>query len=140
MTDTLPRTSRAALLRDPVLLGLGGLTAVGLLHVRDPHDPGSWGFCPSQLLFGVSCPGCGGLRAVNLLTNGDVMGALSSNALAVAIVAIGAIAWVVWFLRRARGIDAPYLSVTPKQSWVFLGVAVAFAVFRYTPWGAWFLP
>ena len=31
----------------------------------------SWGLCPSAAL-GFSCPGCGGLRAVNDLTHGDV--------------------------------------------------------------------
>ena len=28
---------------------------------------------------GIWCPACGGLRAVNDLTNGDVLGAASSN-------------------------------------------------------------
>ena len=56
---------------------VGGLTLA--LHFRDPHAAGSWGFCPWLRADRLYCPGCGGLRAVNDLTNGDVLGAASSN-------------------------------------------------------------
>ena len=60
---------------------IAGLAAATIsLHLRDPHASGSWGYCPISLL-GLYCPGCGGLRAVNDLTHGDVIGAVSSNAL-----------------------------------------------------------
>ena len=49
------------------------------LHFRDPHASGSWGFCPWLALTGLYCPGCGGLRAVNDLTNGDLLGALEQQ-------------------------------------------------------------
>ena len=69
-------------LRTP-LLTIGGLAAATVaLHFRDPHSQYSWGMCPSAAL-GLSCPGCGGLRAVNDLTNGDLAGAASSNLLLV---------------------------------------------------------
>ena len=42
------------------------------LRLRDPHDSGSWGYCPWKLLTGLDCPGCGALRAVNDLTHGDL--------------------------------------------------------------------
>ena len=77
--------SRGRLLRAPLLVGVGGVAALTLLHVRDPHDAGSYGYCPYLLLTGHPCPGCGGLRAANLLTNGDWIGALSSNAMAVGL-------------------------------------------------------
>src|SRR5688572_20271930 len=72
----------------------GGLAAATLaLHLRDPHEQNSWGLCPSAAL-GFWCPGCGGLRAVNDLTHGEVGAALSSNLLLVvampfAILALG---------------------------------------------------
>ena len=60
---TLGRWDR---MRSP-LLAIGGLSAATLaLHVRDPHESYSWGICPSAAM-GLSCPGCGGLRAVNCL-------------------------------------------------------------------------
>lgn len=135
------RPSLAARLRDPLLVGAGGFALAALLHVRDPHESGSWGYCPSYFLTGVECPGCGGLRAVNLLTRGDVVGAVSSNALAVGLVGLLAVMWVVWFVRRARGdADARMLRLGQVTAWVVLGVVVAFWVFRLTPWGAWFQP
>lgn len=98
-----PDTSRRQRLVGP-LLTIGGLAAATLaLHARDPHVSGSWGYCPSRVLFGIDCPGCGGLRAVNNLTNGDLIGAASSNLLFVAL--IPAIGFLVgrWFLARWRG-------------------------------------
>src|ERR1044072_5375565 len=78
---------------------LTGALAVGLalaLHVRDPHSSGSWGFCPWLVLTGHSCPGCGSLRAMNALTNGDLVGALSSNLLFVLMLPVLAFWWVRW--------------------------------------------
>ena len=48
--------------------------AAVLLHLRDPHEQGSYGFCPFLALTGHPCPGLRGLRAVNDLTHGDVVG------------------------------------------------------------------
>ena len=53
------------------------------LHVRDPHVTHSWGVCPLYAVTGVYCPGCGGLRGVNDLTNGNLGAAASSNLLLV---------------------------------------------------------
>jgi hypothetical protein len=132
---------RAALVRDPALFGLGGAAAVAALHFRDPHVSGSWGYCPFLLLTGLPCPGCGGLRAVNDLTNGDVVGALSSNAFAVALVAVVSACWVVWLVRRACGnASAQWLTLTMPTTTTLLVVMAVFGVFRWTPWGAWLRP
>ena len=40
---------------------------------------------------GIYCPGCGGLRAVNDLTNGDVGAALSSNILVTLMIPVGVV-------------------------------------------------
>ena len=64
----------------PAVWALTGLLAAGLLSVRDPHVPGAWGFCLFRRLTGLPCPGCGGLRAVNDLAQGDLAAALASNA------------------------------------------------------------
>ncbi len=87
---------RVRRLSGPVLMAAGLAVASVALHLRDPHREGSWGFCPWLLLTGTYCPGCGGLRAVNDLTRGDVGAAASSNLLLVG--AIPLFAW--WWLRR----------------------------------------
>jgi hypothetical protein len=123
-----------------MLVGASGIGALGLLHVRDPHKTGSYGFCPFLLLTGHPCPGCGGLRAMNDLTHGDVVGALSSNAMAVVLLAVMAVAGVVWFYRRWRGKPAPLLKTTSPVLWGLLAGFVVFGTFRWTAYGAWFLP
>lgn len=43
---------------------LGAAVLCGALRWRDPHVPGSWGFCPWLVATGTPCPTCGGLRAL----------------------------------------------------------------------------
>jgi len=134
------RAERVALLRAPMISGAAALAAFATLHVRDPHEPGSYGFCPFLAITGVPCPGCGGLRAVNHLTDGDWVAALSSNAMAVVLVLTAGIAWVVWTLRRATGDPARLIPVTATVPLIFLVAFLAFGVFRLTPVGVWFQP
>ena len=117
------------------------LLASVALHLRDPHESGSWGFCPWLLLTGTYCPGCGGLRAVNDLTRGDVGAAASSNLLLVG--AIPLFAW--WWLRRTtdawRGVrrvvdEHAVLRLTV----VVLGVVALFWVVRNLPFAGWLAP
>ena len=114
-------------------LTIGGLALATLaLHVRDPHQHGSWGFCPSATM-GVYCPGCGGLRAVNDLTNGDVGAALSSNVLVTLL--------AVWAVDRWRGHtrSVPWTRLRPVVV-SLVTVMFVFAVVRNTGSGAWLAP
>lgn len=132
--------SRPALLRDPAIVGGLGLGAAALLHVRDPHDSGSYGYCPFLSVTGLPCPGCGGLRAVNDLSRGDVGAALGSNVLAVVLVAVLAVGWLVWVVRRWRGQDVAMIQLSTRAAYVVVPLIVAFGVLRNTPWGAWLAP
>lgn len=132
--------SRAQLLRGPLALGVAGVAVVGALHLRDPHSSGSWGYCPFLALTGLPCPGCGGLRAVNDLTNGDVVGAMSSNLVAVLLLGSAVVVWGVWTVRRARGQAAPLLNLSLRGGLVLLAAFLVFGAFRWTPWGAWLAP
>lgn len=131
---------RRVLLRDPALVGVAGLGAFALLHFHDPHGAGSYGFCPFLELTGRPCPGCGGLRAVNDLTRGDLIGAISSNALAVALVAVFAVAWLLWAVRRWRGQAGGMLNVGAGSATAAMALFVVFGIFRNTPWGSWLAP
>jgi hypothetical protein len=134
--------SRLDRLRGPLLTAavVGGLTLA--LHFRDPHAAGSWGFCPWHALTGLYCPGCGGLRAVNDLGNGDVVEALSSNLLFVAMVPLLVYWWVQWTQRAWSG--APKASATNQHAgvWVAVGAVamVVFGVLRNLPAGSWLAP
>jgi hypothetical protein len=120
---------------------VGGLGLATLaLHLRDPHDSHSWGFCPSAAL-GLSCPGCGGLRAVNDLTNLRLADAASSNLALVVAIPILVAAIVVWGLARWRGttIHAPARVRVPAVV-VAVVLVAGFTVLRNTAAGAWLAP
>jgi hypothetical protein len=127
-------------LRAPALVGVAGLGAAVLVHVRDPHESGAYGYCPFLQLTGKPCPGCGGLRAVNDLTRADLAGAASSNVLAVALVAALAVAWVLWVARRLRGRRDAMITLDLQAGFALIVVVVAFGIFRNTPWGSWLAP
>ena len=107
------------------------------LHLRDPHQSGSWGFCPWYLLTGTHCPGCGGLRAVNDLTRGDLGAAASSNLLFVASLPVVALLWARSLGQRWQGLRRPLPQpVAGVGAAVAVGLVVVFWVVRNLPFGA----
>ena len=123
-------------------LAAGGLAAIGALalRVRDPHEGGSWGFCPIALL-GLACPACGSLRAVNDLTHLDLGAAASSNLLLVLVLPVALALWGRRLVALWRGGSAAAPLVVPGAVWVAVGVLVAaFTLARNLPLGAWLAP
>jgi hypothetical protein len=126
--------------RGPALV-IGALGIVTLaLRLRDPHEHGSWGLCPSAAM-GVYCPGCGGLRAVNDLTHGDLAGAASSNLAFVVALPFILLGLALWALGRWRG--RPYrvpMSVITPTAYLSLALLAVFTVLRNLPVGSWLAP
>lgn len=133
---TTQLATRSSSLREPALVGLVGAGLFTLLRLRDPHGSGSYGYCPSLLLTGLPCPGCGGLRAVNDLTHGNIAAAVSSNVLAVTLVALLAVAWLAWVVRRWRGRVGPMIVLSERWGYVAIATLVVFGVVRNLPFGA----
>lgn len=135
------RESRRERLRGPVLVAGAVLGASVLLHLRDPHASGSYGFCPWLVLTGTYCPGCGGLRAVNDLTRGDLAAAASSNLLLVGALPLLVLGWGRWLTDRWRGLARP---VDGRRAVLFVtllgAVALLFTVLRNLPAGSWLAP
>ncbi|MFT4287284.1 DUF2752 domain-containing protein [Nocardioides sp.] len=128
-------------LRAP-LVTIGSLSAATLaLHLRDPHHSYSWGVCPLSVA-GIYCPGCGGLRAVNDLTNGNVGAAASSNLLAVIGIPIAIVALLAWTIRGWRGVPQRQMPERLRRLLWMSGavIALGFTVARNTPAGAWLAP
>ena len=134
------RRSRRERMTAPVLT-LGGLgLATTALHLRDPHERGSWGFCPSAAL-GFSCPGCGGLRAVNDLTNLDVAAAASSNLFFVVLLPFLVLGLAVWTRDRWTGHERTVSwPVVTAVAYGTLALLLVFTVVRNLPFGAWLAP
>ena len=139
-TATAPEagTPRSRLTGPFVAAGVVGALTVAL-RLRDPHQSGSWAYCPFKLLTGLDCPGCGSLRAVNDLTHGDIVAAASSNLLFVIAVPIVVVLWLLWVRRSWTGTaPRPLAKRTTSVLWATtLVVAVVFTVLRNTPWGSW---
>lgn len=125
----------------PALWAVGLLAAVALLHLRDPHESGSYLYCPWLLLTGTYCPGCGGLRAVNDLTHGDVGAALSSNILVTLLIPVAVVLLSLWAVDRWRGHtrSVPWKRLRPIVV-SLVTVMFLFAVIRNTGSGAWLAP
>ncbi len=124
----------------PLLTGAAGVGALVLLHVRDPHVENSYGICPTWGLFGVYCPGCGGMRAVHNLTDGRVLDSLHSNLLALPLIVLFFWFVVDWAIRARRG-QGPRLPAIDRTVTVSIFVFIAaYAVLRNTPWGTWLTP
>jgi hypothetical protein len=71
------------------------------MYVRTVNpNMGGYPPCPLKAVTGIDCPGCGGLRCVHALANGDLLGALDQNLLAVLLLPLV----VIWLfvLLRAR--------------------------------------
>jgi hypothetical protein len=104
----------------------------GMVRVVDPARGGVYPVCPSRLLLGVDCPGCGGLRATHDLLHGHVGQALDHNLLAPAVLVVAAVALGLWLLplvgRPARTLHPPRWAVVAA-----LVVVVAFTVLRNLP-------
>lgn len=124
-----------------MLVAAAVLGASLLVHLRDPHQSGSWGFCPWLFLTGTYCPGCGGLRAVNDLTHGDLVEAASSNLLFIGSVPLLLFWWTRWVHDRWTGLSR---AVDTRRALVlgalFLGVTALFWVARNLPGAGWLAP
>lgn len=140
-TRSGPELDRRSRMASPLLVGAGAVVAVALLHLRDPHTAGSYGGCPLLFLTGFYCPGCGGLRAVNDLTNGDLSAALSSNLVVVGLLLpMAVIIWLTWTRSRWRGrrLSSPLL--TRPVAWSTLALLLVFGLARNLEVGSWLAP
>jgi hypothetical protein len=131
--------TRAQRVVAPAATIAGLVAATGALYLRDPHASGSWGYCPISLL-GIYCPGCGGLRAVNDLTHGDLAGAASSNALLLLAMPVAVFLLARWTIDAWRGRQRglPALSSWPVLS-VGIALTTVFTVARNLP-ESWLAP
>lgn len=139
--DEVAARSRRERVTAPVLVAGAVLAASVVLHLRDPHRGGSYLYCPWLLLTGTYCPGCGGLRAVNDLTHGDIAAAASSNLLFVGSIPLLVLLWWRWLADRWRGVRR----VADHRrgllyAYAFAAVALLFWVVRNLPGLEWLRP
>ncbi|MGH3491674.1 MAG: DUF2752 domain-containing protein [Sciscionella sp.] len=87
------------------VIGVGS-AAAGALAILDPTHRGVLPvLCPIKLLFGITCPGCGGLRMVHCLLHGNLAGAVHYNALGLLVLPVVVFSVLAWAVRCWRGTD-----------------------------------
>ncbi|WP_249416370.1 DUF2752 domain-containing protein [Streptomyces sp. TS71-3] len=135
--SSAPRASRR------LLAPLGALLAVAAAFAYvgavDPNDPGHYPVCPLRQCTGLWCPGCGGLRSAHALVHGDLTGALTANAAAVAGYGLFAVCWGVWMVRAAQG-RAWAPALRRGHLWTLGALLTLFTVVRNLPLGGWLHP
>jgi hypothetical protein len=129
--DARPRARR---LLAPVGTAVGVIAATGYIRMVDPNEPGHYPMCPTLALFGIDCPGCGGLRATHALANGDIASALDHNVLFVVLVPVLVAMWAMWTYRAWTGVT-PALTrrrevIARTAPMIALIVVMLFAVIR----------
>lgn len=124
----------------PLTVAAAAGLATAYLAVRSPEEPGHYPVCPLLAVTDLYCPGCGSLRALHALTQGEFGTAIDRNVLTTAAVPLAVLAWLAWIRRRA--IDGPPSSRRFPASmwWTLAAVVLAFAVLRNTGPGAWLAP
>ena len=125
-------------MRGPLLAAAATVAGTALVALRDPHIPGSYGYCPLFALTGLYCPACGALRATHDLAHLDLAGAWAANPLWVLVAPLAVVGWAVVVGRRRRGAPARPLPVW--AGWAALAVVAAFGVLRNLPALSWLAP
>ncbi len=133
-TGPRPAGHRAAL-TGPVGSLAAAAAAVAAIAVVDPNQPGRYPTCPFLALTGHWCPGCGTLRALHALTEGDLAAAAGLNVLVVAGLPVLALIWSLWLWRSWTG--APRARPAPPALiWTLAAGALLFGLVRNLPFGA----
>jgi hypothetical protein len=96
----------------PAVTAAAAAAALAVLATVDPNEPGHYPVCPFRALTGLDCPGCGSLRAIHALVQGDVVRAADHNLLLLLVAPFLVLAWVRWARNPAR----PPRAVVPAAS------------------------
>ncbi|WP_190394473.1 DUF2752 domain-containing protein [Nocardiopsis quinghaiensis] len=124
----------------PVGLGALGLAGAALLHLVDPNEPGNYPTCPWLLFTGTFCPGCGSMRAIALLTHGEVLASISMNPLAWLLAPYIVWTYTLWLVRTVRPPTKPPKLTPGWFLWGLLIVITGHWVLRNLPWFSFLAP
>ncbi|HTW57646.1 MAG TPA: DUF2752 domain-containing protein [Terriglobales bacterium] len=112
---------------------VAGVAAAIVLRVFDPATAGIFPPCPVRYLTGWFCPGCGSLRAMHRLLQGNLREAWAMNPLTVILLPFltyGLASHALYEL-RGRGLPQPFL----RKRWIeaLCLVIILFGIVRNLP-------
>ncbi|HEY0636101.1 MAG TPA: DUF2752 domain-containing protein [Pseudonocardiaceae bacterium] len=132
-TRTAPVTGVRALWA-PAAVAAGAALSCAVIWWGDPTTPGGpLPVCPTKLLLGIDCPGCGSLRMIYSLLHADLGAALRFNAVALVTLPLLAWAWVTWTRGRWRGRRVESWQHRRWAPMIALVITVAWWVVRNIP-------
>jgi Protein of unknown function (DUF2752) len=132
------RPAASIAMRHGAPIGVAAVAVVVCAFVwwADPTTPGGLiPVCPTKLLLGIDCPGCGSSRMLYSLLHGHLMAAVRFNALALVALVMLVWAYVAWVYGRVVG---RRIWSWPHHRWaapVTLALVVAWSVVRNLPFG-----
>ena len=119
------QADRAARLRTPAIIAAGTAAAFTYIGSVSPYASGNYPSCPLFAVTGLYCPGCGSLRSMHSLANGDVIESFARNPIMPPLLLILALVFVRWVVLRWRG----ERFVWDPPSWVPITIGVAVIVY-----------
>ena len=112
---------------------VGLAVACMIVGYFNPTTTGIFPACPTLALTGFACPGCGLTRGFHALFNGEILTALSFNAL-IPIYFIFLLYIVGMLLSISlRGKSLQYKFFAPALFMGYMGIALVFGVLRNIP-------
>jgi hypothetical protein len=112
-----------------------GLGTALILYWFDPARVRFYPVCQFHQLTGLSCPGCGSLRAMHELLHGHLTTALHLNLFLILSLPLFAVVLLRFAWHRTRG--EPVVIVRPLWLWSYLALWIAFGVLRNLPGWWW---
>lgn len=143
-TRTVERTGpqhadRVARLRTPTVVLAGTAAALTYIGSVSPYASGNYPACPLYAVTGLYCPGCGSLRSLHGLANGDLVAAFARNPIMPPLLLILALVFLRWVVLRWRG--KPLTWDPPTWVPIAIGVGViVYGVARNIPSLTWLSP
>lgn len=116
-----------------VFLGLALLPCLALVYARNPEEPGFYPPCLFYTFTGLHCPGCGALRGLHQLLNGNLIAAFGYNPYAMLALPVIAFALLGTALSSAWEKQMPRVFVHHLLIWGLLAAVLAFWVLRNLP-------
>jgi len=100
------------------------------LFIINPGDTNIYIFCPFHLITGLSCPGCGGLRGIHYLLNGNIREALNYNLLLIIIVPAGGYFLLSNLKILLTGKSLPEIPFNKSFFLIILFIVIAYWILR----------
>jgi len=115
---------------------MGILAAAALGALLAHIDPAGTTFYPPCLFHALTdlhCPGCGTLRSLHQLLNGNITAAFGLNPLTISLLPVLGYAFLSYVSRLLGKKGFPAIFIPAAWIWIFLGVVILFAILRNIP-------